>query len=107
MRGGEVGGQGSASLGVGILGPNRAIFRWLAVLAAAIFAASVWMSTADAQRRPTGAQAQARAAASARGGAIANVRIEGIQRIEAETVRSYLLLHAGDAWDADRVDRSL
>ena len=80
------------------------MFRWLAVLAAAIFAASAWMSSAGAQRRPAGAQASRRRRA---GGHIANVRIEGIQRIEAETVRSYLLLHAGDAWDADRIDRSL
>ena len=65
------------------------------------------MSSAGAQRRPAGAQAQSRAAGPARGGVIATVRIEGIQRIEADTVRSYLLLHAGDAWDADRVDRSL
>ena len=35
------------------------------------------------------------------------MRIEGIQRIEPETVRSYLLLQPGDAWDAERVDRSL
>jgi outer membrane protein insertion porin family len=84
------------------------MFRWLAMLAAAIFAAGVWTNSADAQRRPAGARAQARAAAApARGGVIANVKIEGIQRIEPETVRSYLLLHAGDAWDADRVDRSL
>jgi outer membrane protein insertion porin family len=83
------------------------MFCWLAVLAAAIIAASAWMSPADAQRRAAGARAQARAAAPARGGVIGNVRIEGIQRIEPETVRSYLLLHAGDAWDAERVDRSL
>ena len=42
-----------------------------------------------------------------RRGTIANVRIEGIQRIEPETVRSYLLLQPGDPWDAERVDRSL
>ena len=35
------------------------------------------------------------------------MRIEGIQRIEPETVRSYLLLQPGDVWDAERVDRSL
>ena len=29
------------------------------------------------------------------------------QRIEPETVRSYLLLQPGDAWDAERVDSSL
>ena len=38
---------------------------------------------------------------------ISDVRIEGIQRIEPETVRSYLLLQAGDPWDPERVDSSL
>ena len=52
----------------------------------------------------TGAQARP---AAARAGTIADVRIEGIQRIEPETVRSYLLLQPGDAWDVERVDRSL
>ena len=47
------------------------------------------------------------APAAAPAGTIADVRIEGIQRIEPETVRSYLLLQPGDAWDAERVDRSL
>src|SRR5207253_3447520 len=31
---------------------------------------------------------------------------EGIQRIEPETVRSYLLLQAGDPWKPERVERS-
>src|SRR6185437_6402645 len=38
---------------------------------------------------------------------ISDVRIEGIQRIEPETVRSYLLVQTGDPWDAERIDRSL
>src|SRR4051794_28026313 len=41
------------------------------------------------------------------GDRVADVRIEGIQRIEPETVRSYLLLQPGDPWDAERIDRSL
>lgn len=55
-----------------------------------------------AQRRPPQAPP-----AAAPAGTIADVRIEGIQRIEPETVRSYLLLQPGDAWDTERVDRSL
>jgi outer membrane protein insertion porin family len=82
------------------LGANLIRFRWLAVLAAGL-AATSGLSSAVAQRRPP----QAPAAAPA--GTIADVRIEGIQRIEPETVRSYLLLQPGDAWDAERVDRSL
>ena len=38
---------------------------------------------------------------------IREVAIEGIQRIEAETVKSYLTLTEGDPFDADRVDKSL
>lgn len=46
-------------------------------------------------------------AAPASTGTISDIRIEGLQRIEPETVRSYLLLQKGDAWDPDRVDASL
>ena len=41
------------------------------------------------------------------GGTVADIRIEGVQRIEPETIRSYLLIQPGDAWDDERVDRSL
>jgi outer membrane protein insertion porin family len=40
-------------------------------------------------------------------GTIADVKIEGLQRIEPETVRSYMLLQAGDPFDPERVDASL
>jgi outer membrane protein insertion porin family len=38
---------------------------------------------------------------------IADIRVEGTQRIDPETVRSYLLLRPGDTADADRLDRAL
>ena len=41
------------------------------------------------------------------GGVIATIRVEGNQRIEEGTVRSYLLVQGGDPFDADRLDRSL
>lgn len=41
------------------------------------------------------------------GGVIADIRIEGSQRIEEGTVRSYMLVVPGDRFDADRLDRSL
>jgi outer membrane protein insertion porin family len=40
-------------------------------------------------------------------GTISDIRIEGLQRIEPETIRSYLLLQKGDKWDPSRVDGSL
>jgi outer membrane protein insertion porin family len=40
-------------------------------------------------------------------GVIREIVIEGIQRIEPETVRTYLLVREGDPFDAARIDRSL
>jgi outer membrane protein insertion porin family len=51
--------------------------------------------------------AAARPVPAANLGKISDIRIEGLQRIEPETVRSYLLLQQGDPWDPDRVDASL
>ena len=41
------------------------------------------------------------------GGTIEEIRIEGTERVEPETVRSYLLVQPGDPFDADRIDSSL
>ena len=41
------------------------------------------------------------------GGTISEIRIEGTQRVEPETVRSYMLVKPGDAFDSERIDRSL
>ncbi|MDB5379102.1 MAG: outer membrane protein assembly factor BamA [Rubritepida sp.] len=58
---------------------------------------------ADAQgRRPTPVRA-----AEVPGGAITAVEVRGNQRIETDTVRSYMLLQPGDTYDADRADRSI
>jgi outer membrane protein insertion porin family len=40
-------------------------------------------------------------------GTVSDIRVEGTQRIEKETVLSYLLLQKGDPWDPERVDKSL
>lgn len=47
------------------------------------------------------------AAALLPGAAIADIRIEGNQRIEEGTIRSYMLVQPGDLFDAERLDRSL
>lgn len=49
---------------------------------------------------------------AATGGAVSDdvvkeIRIEGSQRIEPATVRSYLTIHLGDKFDADKMDESL
>ena len=41
------------------------------------------------------------------GGTISEIRVEGSQRIEPETVRSYMQVNPGDPFDAVRLDRSL
>ncbi len=41
------------------------------------------------------------------GGTIEAIRVEGNQRIEESTVRSYMLVQPGDPFDPDRLDRSL
>jgi len=40
-------------------------------------------------------------------GSIAAIKVEGNQRIEEGTIRSYMLVQPGDAFDPDRIDRSL
>jgi outer membrane protein insertion porin family len=45
--------------------------------------------------------------AQAGGGTVRQVQIEGTERIEPETVRSYLLVQPGDNFDDERMDRSL
>jgi outer membrane protein insertion porin family len=58
---------------------------------------------ADAQNRPRSAPARAEQP----GGVITAVEIRGNQRIEIDTIRSYMLLGPGDQYDSDRADRSL
>ena len=38
---------------------------------------------------------------------VGTIDIQGIQRVEPETVKSYMLISDGDPYDADRVDQSL
>jgi outer membrane protein insertion porin family len=41
------------------------------------------------------------------GGTVSAIRVEGNQRIEEGTIRSYMLVAPGDPFDPDRLDRSL
>ncbi|HEY2539209.1 MAG TPA: POTRA domain-containing protein, partial [Stellaceae bacterium] len=41
------------------------------------------------------------------GGVVADIRVLGTQRIEPETVRSYLQIQPGEPWDAEKLDASL
>ncbi len=57
-----------------------------------------------AQPRPRPSAPVTRAAPE---GVVQAIEVRGNQRIEADTVRSYMLLQPGDPYDADRQDRSL
>ncbi len=67
-----------------------------------LLVAGLFAGTALAQR-----QAAPRPAAARATGTIQAIKIEGNQRIEAGTIRSYMLVQPGDTFDADRLDRSL
>ena len=67
-----------------------AVTRWIRI-AALVLVLSAWGGGAFAQS----------------GGIVRDIRVEGAQRVEPETVRSYLLIQPGDAYEASRVDRSL
>jgi len=73
-----------------------------ALLLASACLVSLPPMVAQAQTRPPAALG-----AQARGDAITAVVIRGNQRIEADTIRSYMLLQPGDAYDPGRADRSL
>ena len=55
----------------------------------------------------TGREALAQAGPGAVVDRIREIRVEGIQRIAPETVRSYMQIRAGDPFDAVRIDQSL
>ncbi len=59
---------------------------------------------ADAQQRRT---APAAVPAAVPAGALSAVEVRGNQRIDADTVRSYMLLQPGDQFEEERADRSL
>ncbi|MDB5318117.1 MAG: outer membrane protein assembly factor BamA [Rhodospirillales bacterium] len=82
------------------MSPARAILLATLIFMPAIVAAQL---PAPPARRP----AVAAPAAGPVGGRIAGIDVRGAQRIEADTIRSYMLVQVGDVADADRLDRSL
>jgi outer membrane protein insertion porin family len=76
----------------------------LLLLAASALIPAILVLPAEAQQRP---RAAAPAPAVPRGEVIRAVDVEGNQRIEADTIRSYMLIQPGDPFENDRLDRSL
>jgi len=62
---------------------------------------------APAERAPAARPPATRQAPASAAGTIASIKVEGNQRIEDGTIRSYLLVQPGDRFDPDRMDRSL
>ncbi len=73
------------------------------LLAAVAVPASAQQRTAPLRTRGSAQPAAAPLAA----GTIQAVQVEGNQRIEVGTIRSYMLVQPGDPFDPDRIDRSL
>lgn len=69
---------------------------WLAILWM-LFASLSVVSSAQEQRP----------AAQLSGGTIADIKVEGNQRLEAGTIASYMLVRPGDPFDPEQLDRSL
>jgi outer membrane protein insertion porin family len=65
------------------------------------------IGTAAAQAPARARSAVTRPAQAAPGSVIQSIQVEGNQRIEAGTIRSYMLVQPGDRFDPDRIDRSL
>ncbi|WP_424133925.1 outer membrane protein assembly factor BamA [Roseomonas chloroacetimidivorans] len=60
-----------------------------------------------AEAQPRRAAPQRPTAARPAAGVVQGIDVRGNQRIEADTIRSYMLLQPGDAFEEDRLDRSL
>jgi outer membrane protein insertion porin family len=77
------------------------------LLAATCLVPVVAAPVAEAQPQPRRPAAQRPAPARPAAGTVQGIDVQGNQRIEAETIRSYMLLQPGDAFEEDRLDRSL
>ena len=87
---------------------DRFLSRTRAALLALLSVLLITPSLAWAQSRPAAPHRAAHATpAAVQSGTISAIRIEGNQRIEDGTIRSYMLVAPGDVYDPDRVDRSL
>jgi outer membrane protein insertion porin family len=82
-------------------------FTLLLLLLAASGLASLLVATPLAEAQPTDRGTTRTQARPAPDGIVQGVIVRGNQRIEADTIASYMLLQPGDAFDAERLDRSL
>ena len=84
------------------------LFRtYVALLASLLLVLPTLPDEGAAQGLPAPIRVAAAAVDPLAGGTIAAIRVEGNQRIEESTIRSYMLVQPGDPFDSDRLDRSL
>ena len=76
-------------------------------LAACLLTIFIFTGAHAQQPSPQPSPAGAPAFVPAAGGIIQAIDVRGNQRIEAGTIRSYVLVRPGDPFDPDRLDRSL
>ena len=79
----------------------------IALALASLVAVAPRIALAQAQPAPQAPQAQQVPSGISSGGTIQEIRIEGTQRVEPETVRSYMQIGPGDKFDPQRLDQSL
>lgn len=104
MAGRDAGLYGRAA----IRAPSRTVFSLIPRLLPFVLAASMALPAASQPRPPVAPRAATPATVPApNGDVVRGIDVRGNQRIEADTVRSYMLLQPGDRFDEDRLDRSL
>ncbi len=81
--------------------------RRLAVTCATVAAVVATTGGVGLAQGPGSGDPRIQVAQAQGGGRVADIRIEGMQRIDASTVRSYMRLGPGDPFDAGRIDESL
>ena len=99
----------SAGVVGGRVRPARTVrcFLWAALLSLSALGARAQMPLHNIAEPPPAAAAITQGAAVAQGGRIAQIRVEGAQRIEPETVLSYMTVGPGQPFDPESVDLSL
>lgn len=83
------------------------MIRTRAALLASLIGASALLPLPVTAQVPAPSTGHGAVAPMAAGGVISDIRVEGARRIEAGTIRSYMLVQPGDPFDPDRLDRSL
>jgi outer membrane protein insertion porin family len=86
---------------------KRAARLFAASLAVLLTFGTALAQTPSATRRSAPTRTVPVRAAASQPGTIQDIKVVGNERIEASTIRSYLLVQPGDPFDSDRLDRSL